>query len=85
MAFVIIVLSNFTLDMKNKILFSLGYNVGGIIHTLEICARGLTTSAVTCLIGCDTTRAINGKFYFTNYNTVSFIGSFNSIYDSLGE
>ena len=76
---------NFTLDMFNKELFSLGYNTGGIIDTLEICARDLTTLVVTCMIGCDTGRPINAKFYFKNYNIVSFIGSFNSNYNSLAQ
>jgi hypothetical protein len=76
---------NFTIDMINKQLFSLGYNTGAIIDSLEICVKDETTSAVTCMIGCDTTKPIIKRFYFTNYNIISFVGSFNSNYNSLAE
>ena len=74
---------NFTLDFSNKELFSIGFSAGGVIDTLEICARDLNNSLITCMKGCDTGRPITSKFYFTNFNIVSFIGSFNSNFNSL--
>lgn len=78
---------NYSLDMSNKELFSLGLNGGAnlIIDTLEICVKDLTTLAITCMKGCDASRTINIKYYFQNYNIISFIGSFDGSFNSLAK
>ena len=73
---------NFTLDILNKDLISVGFNdVGGnvIIDTLELCVRDLKTFSITCMKGCDQTRKANRKYNFTNCKILSFIGSFDKL------
>ena len=79
---------NFTLDILNKELISVGFNDAGanvIIDTLELCVRDLKTFSITCMKGCDQTRIANRKYYFTNYKILSFIGSFDKSYNSLAK
>ncbi len=76
---------NFTLAMSNKELYSLGFQSGlnVIIDALEICVKDQTTSDVTCMKGCDTTRIIDKKYFFNDYNVVSFVGFFDPNFNSL--
>ena len=71
--------------MSNKELYSLGFQSGlnVIIDALEICVKDQATSDVTCMKGCSTTFTISKRNYFTNYNIVSFIGSFDKYLNSL--
>ena len=74
---------NFTLDMINKDLVSIGYGYGAVIDAIEICVKDIQTSVVKCMKGCSTTFTISKRNYFTNYNIVSFIGSFDKVLNSL--
>jgi hypothetical protein len=76
------ILTQYTIDLANKEIISIGHWSGDIIDMLEFCTRDLTTSAITCTKGCTTDKIPDEEFDF--YEIVAFTGDFNSgFYNSL--
>ena len=67
--------------MLNKDVYSFAHSSGGIIDLLEICVKDSTTLAITCMKGCDTSRTLTNKYYNIT-NVISFVGSFDKLYNS---
>ena len=65
----------YTINLINKEIISIGHVSGEIIDTLQFCTRDLTTYIITCTKGCITDKIPNEEFDF--YEIVAFTGDFN--------
>ena len=71
-------ITQYTIDLVNKEIVSIGHWSAGVIDMLEFCTRDLTTRAVTCTKGC--VQVIPNKIYqiFDFYEIVAFTGDWGA-------
>ena len=68
--------NQYTIDLINKEIISIGYCNGEIMDLLEFCTRDLTTNVITCTRGCYIGCPMITKFDL--YEIIGFTGDFNS-------